>query len=276
MKQETLSDALLRKFLLGKVDEEERERIENLFLIDPEVKQRVLVAEQDLIEDYLENSLTPADRVIFRWVYAQTAEQRQSLRITRSIKESATAEAASHRSISGTTERWNRLRDRLRLRPTLLIPIGVTVVMVIASTVVWLNSQKQQERLAVEQELAQLNAPASRREVPPQMVSFDLSAITLRSVERQVELKKSAGVRVVELRLPAFQKERSSAYEAEVRRLGDEDVFTIRNLQAESDGRYATRIRLPVHILRPGQYQLRLSGIPKNGVTEEYQFIVLG
>src|SRR5688572_12278163 len=250
MKQETLSDALLRKFLLGKVDEEERERIENLFLIDPEAKQRVLVAEQDLIEDYLENSLTPADREIFLSVYAQTAEQRRSLRIIRSIKKSSVAEEASIGSVSTKTERWDGLRERRRFRPARLVPIGVTVAIVIVITVVWRNSQTRHQRLAVEQELAQLNAPASLREVPPQMVSLDLSPITFRSAEGQVELKKSASVQVVELRLPAFSKERSSAYEAEVRRLGNADVFTIRNLQAESDGRYATRIRLPVHILR--------------------------
>ena len=34
MKEELLTDALLREFLLGKVDEEERERIESLFLTD--------------------------------------------------------------------------------------------------------------------------------------------------------------------------------------------------------------------------------------------------
>ena len=34
MKEELLTEALLREFLLGKVDEEERERIEDLFLTD--------------------------------------------------------------------------------------------------------------------------------------------------------------------------------------------------------------------------------------------------
>lgn len=273
MKQQTLGDALLREFLLGKVNEEERERVENLFLVDPEAKRRILVAEGDLIEDYLENSLTPADRERFLSVYAQTPEQRQSLSIVRSIRQSA-ARAAGNRSVSYTTKRWSRLRESLRL--PLLVPIAVTVAVVIVITVVWLNSRKVQQSLAVEQELAELNTPARLREEPQQMVSLVLSPTTVRGAGHEIELKNRSDVQVVELRLPSFQKLRFSAYEAEVLRLGDDGAFTIRNLQPEDDGRYATRIRLPMHLLRPGQYQVRLIGIPKNGVTEEYQFIVSG
>ena len=58
MNEEILTDALLREFLLGKVDDEEVARIESLFLTDSEARERVLVIEQELIEDYLENSLT--------------------------------------------------------------------------------------------------------------------------------------------------------------------------------------------------------------------------
>lgn len=274
MKQETLNDALLRKFLLGKVDDEELERIEVLFLVDPETKRRILVAEQELIEDYLENSLTPTDREMFLSVYAQTAEQRQRLRITKSVKKTAVANAAVRRNVFANTEWWNAFRQRLQLRPTVFVPIGVTVAIAIVIAVVWLNSRTRQERLAIEQELVQLNAPASLREAPPQMVSLDLSSINLRGAERQVALKNSGGVQVVELRLSSFQKERFSAYEAEVRRLGDEESFTIRNLSAETNDQYATRIRLPLHLLRPGYYYVRLRSIPENGVTEEYQFTV--
>ena len=274
MKQETLNDALLRKFLLGKVDDAEREQIEILFLVEPETKQRVLVAEQELIEEYLENSLTPADREMFLSVYAQTAEQRQRLRITNSIKKSAAAHASVPRNVRAKTEWWNAFCERLRLRPMVFVRAGVTVAIVIVIAVVLLNSRTQQQRLAIEQELVQLNAPASLRETPPQMVSLDLSSISLRGAERRITLKKDTGVQVVELRLSSFQKERFSSYEAEVRRLGDTGSLTIRNLLVEPDDRYAARLRLPIHILRPGQYLIRLSGIPTNGVIEEYQFIV--
>lgn len=179
MKQETLNDALLRKFLLGKLDNEEQVRIESLFLINPEAKQRVLDVEQDLTEDYLENSLTPSDREIFLSVYAQTAAQRQSLRITKSIKEWAAVEAALQQTVAAEIAGRSDLLKRLLFRPVLFVPVGVTMAIVVVIAVVWLNSRTRQERWAVEQELARLNAPASLREISPQMVSLDLSPVTL-------------------------------------------------------------------------------------------------
>ena len=50
MNNESIDDAFLREFLLGKVSDEERARIEDLFLIDPQAKERVLGVEQDLTD----------------------------------------------------------------------------------------------------------------------------------------------------------------------------------------------------------------------------------
>ena len=49
MKEEKVSDALLRQFLLGTTDEEEREHIEGLFLTDSDLRDRVLAIEQEYI-----------------------------------------------------------------------------------------------------------------------------------------------------------------------------------------------------------------------------------
>ena len=52
MKEEAATDVLLRQFLLGKIDDEARQRIECLFLTDSLTKERILAAEQELIDDY--------------------------------------------------------------------------------------------------------------------------------------------------------------------------------------------------------------------------------
>src|SRR5690349_311562 len=93
MKEERLTDALLREFLLGKTNDEERERIESLFLSDSQTRERVLALEQDLIEDYLEDNLTQEDKERFLSRFAQTEDQRRTLRITKSIKDWAVTEA---------------------------------------------------------------------------------------------------------------------------------------------------------------------------------------
>ena len=276
MKEEILTDAVLREFLLGKIDEEESARIESLFLTDSEAREKVLVIEQELIEDYLEDSLTAGDKEKFLLRYGQTAAQLQQLRITKAIKDWAVRENASVRTVPAGLSTWDRLRARLR--PAFVIPVAATAMIAIVVAGVWVNSRMK--RAAIEQELAQLNTPANLSQVPPEMVSMELTPIAVRSIERQKEFKKSADVKIVQLRLPWIQKERYPAYQAEVRRVSDDESFTIPDLQAEDDGLYTIRLRLPVDFLNPGQHQVRLSGIDSNGaasgITEEYAFTVEG
>jgi hypothetical protein len=280
MTEQTLTDALLRKFLLGKIDDETRQQIESLFLTNSQAKERVLSAEEELIEEYLEDSLTTADRKLFLSRYAQTAEQQRKLTITKSIKRWAAAQAALTGIIPDKISSWSRLRSRLQLKPAVAIPIAISTLIAILAVAVWLNSRTERLRhFAIEEELASLNSPESQSSVPPQMVSIDVSPVTVRSVEQQAELKSRANIRIVELRLPWIQKERYSMYQAEIRRLVDRESFTIRNLQAKTDGRYAIRIRLPVPMLNQGQYRIHLSGITADGVAgpaEEYTFAVGG
>lgn len=276
MKEELPTDALLRVFLLGKVDDEERARIENLFLTDPEARERVLVVEQELIEDYLEEGLTTGDREAFLLRYGQTPAQRQQLRIDKAIKDWALRENASSQIIPNSHSIWDELRTVLRMRPVFAIPLVVALIIPIVVAGIWVNNRLKRD--TIDWELARLNTPASLREALPQMVSRDLSPVTVRGIEEQTEIKKSSDTQFVELRLPWIEKERYSMYSAEVRRLSGDESFTIRNLQGEGDGRYVIRLRLPTRILTRGQYQVRLSGFDASGAVsqvEEYPFTVL-
>jgi hypothetical protein len=236
VKEEILPDALLREFLLGKVGDEERVRIESLFLTDPEAREKILVIEQELTEDYLEDSLSAEDREKFLSRYGQTAAQLQQLRITRAIKDWAVRENASVQTVPNKLSIWSRLRARLRLKPALVIPIAVTAMIAIVVAGIWLNSRMK--RAALEQELAQLNSPASLHEIPQQMVSLHLSPGAVRSTEPIIVLKRSAASAIVELNLPWIQKDRYPTYEAEIRPVGGAKLLTMPNLQAENDARY--------------------------------------
>jgi hypothetical protein len=278
MKEEVVTDALLREFLLGRVNDDERERIENLFLTDSVMRERVLSLEQDLIEEYLEDSLTEKDRGIFISRYARTEEQRSELRITKSIKDWARREALASQTPAATLSVWDRLAAHLKLKRVYVVPIAAVIVIAIILAIVWRNSQSERRKhLAVEQELAQLNSSESLGEVLPQMSSLDLRPVTGRSIEQATELKLRADIRVFELRLPWIGKERYSTYRAEIRRVNNKELFTIPNLPPENDAGNVIRLRLPAHMLSRGQYQIHLSGVFNDGsasTSEEYSFVV--
>ncbi|HXQ70583.1 MAG TPA: hypothetical protein VN844_08860 [Pyrinomonadaceae bacterium] len=278
MKEETIGEAVLREFLLGGLDDEQRDQIETQLLTDSQTRERILAAEQDLIEDYLEGSLTNADREKFISLYARTSEERRKLRITRSIKDWAIAETALPQKMVANVSSWDRLRNWLRLRPA-LVPIAVAIIVAIVVAAVWLTRRIDQRnrQSVIEQELVRLNSPASMRGMPGQMIQLPLSPVAFRSMDKPVEITTRENVRVVELVLFWIQKERYSKYQAEVRCVDCPESYMIGNLQPDSDGDYAIRVRVLAQILKKGQYRIELTGVAPDGsvgLSEEYTFTV--
>jgi hypothetical protein len=270
MGEETLTNTLLRQYLLRRVDDDERQRIEKLFLTDSQARDRVLAAEQELIEDYLENNLTTEDKKIFISQYARTPEQQRKLRINKSIKHWAVTETQATTIFSSI---WNRILQPLRLRPAYAVPIAVTILIAIVIAYVWLNHRM--EYWAIQKEVAQLNTPASLSQNLPQTVSLRLAPVTARSGEAQNKVTKRGDIRFVELYLLALQKERYPTYQAVLLRIGETEPVVTVDVEVENDK--PIRLILPVHRLTGGSYRIRLSGIATDGTkgpAEEYTFSV--
>ena len=298
MTKDLLTDAVLRDFLLDRLDDSDREEIENLFLTDSHAKESVLNAEQDLIEDYLEDSLTDADKARFLALHAQTEEQREQIRNTKSIKDWALTErrlseasTVSSAQDNVTVTVWPRFGARLGVKPIYLVAIAAAIVVAIVLAMVFVIGKiGERKHISIEQELAQLNTPTSLREAPPGMISLQLETGTVRGVEAQPEFQLRRETHTVELRLRWTQKERYSTYQAELRRVGENESYTVRHLHLENietpqaievpqnnDVAHAIRLRLATHIRRRGHYTVRLTGLSSDGspgVNQEYNFAV--
>jgi anti-sigma-K factor RskA len=270
MKKEILTDEAIREFLLGRTSEEERNRIELIFLTDPASKERILVAEQSLLDDYLEGSLTNNDKENFLLQFSQTPAQKEELEIAQFTQESLARRASEHRqAVVPTRSIWRRLAI-----PRLIVPVAVAAVVVIVLGVIWLNWQRTTQRhLAIEKEIAQLNAPESVKENPAQFV-LALAPVTNRGIGPQSELIRRAALSVVELKLRLIQTE-ATRYDAKLQRIDDPEIFSANNLQIDND--HTIQLRLPAHVLVKGLYKLTLTGITAEGTTssvQEYQFTV--
>jgi hypothetical protein len=280
MNEESVTDTLARRFLLGDVDDLERERIERLFISEPEINTRILLAEDDLIEDYLENSLTPSDRDKFLGRYGYTAAERQKLRIAKSIKEFAAAEARLTETAPAIGT-WRTFLASLRQRRMLFIPIAAVLTLSVLLGVAWLvqlNLKKADEnnrRLVIERELAELNARPDVREDPSRVPALILLPISIRSVGPQTEMKRRVDIPVVQLDLLSNQKDKYPSYQAVVRRVGTNDQFKISGLRMENGpkGNFI-RVRLSTHLLQDGFYQVVLSPDGEPSANEEYSFTV--
>lgn len=278
MNEEPVSDTLLRRFLLGEVDDQERQRLESMFVTGALSNERVMAAEQLLLDEYLDNSLTAAERERFLAQYGETPAEQRRLRIAESIQHLAAAGSEVTAVGAAAESRWSRLRARLRLKPVFMIPIAAMAIIAIIVAVVVLNTkwQERNTHLAMEKELARLNSPQMLREVSPTMSPLSLTPGTVRSADAEKELTPQADAEFVELHLLWTQKARFSSYQATIRRFDSDEKFAIPPLQLEN-GSNVIRLRLPTRFLTRGLYQIEISGVAANGAVEpaeEYMFVV--
>lgn len=278
MKQEFVTDAEIRQFLLGSVDDSERQRIEGLFVSDAEFNQRVLIAEDDLIEDYLEHSLAPLDRDKFLAQYGHEPEQQRRLRINRSIRDYAASEAKLGQTPPANAKRRAFLSRLTPRNPRLFIPIAAAVTIACIIGIIWL-ARSNNRRMTIERELAELNARPALRANPSQVVSLVLPPVSIRGVGSEITLTPRPDISVVELDLLWIQKEQYPNYYVLVRRVGTNEEFRVSGLHIERSptSGNSIRVRLPSHLVRDGLYQVTLTGTGPDGAAangEEYTFVV--
>jgi len=69
----------LRRYLLGQLGPNEQARVEEQYFNDDECFAQLLQAEDQLIEDYLQNSLSASDKLRFETSYLDTMRKIQRL-----------------------------------------------------------------------------------------------------------------------------------------------------------------------------------------------------
>jgi len=279
---EQLTDTKLRQFLLGDVDELEREQIEKRFISDPQSKQRILIAEEDLIEDYLEDSLSPIQKQQFLAQYGYTPQHRRRLQITRLIKDNAMSGATAVDTVpirrsSFFSQLWSQ-NKRILIPALAVLMIALIAGVILVSQSSRRRSEEANQHASIERELAELNSTTTSPLPPSAVASVVLPPISVREAGANHEVTQNPGTRVIELRLLWTQKQEFSSYRITLNRVAESEQFTISGLHIQDDkfGR-AVIVKIPTHLLRRGLYQVNLSGTGLGGpssLSEEYTFTV--
>ena len=124
MSATNIDESEIRSFLLGTVSDDDRERMEGRFVVEPAYREQVLAIEHELMDDYLDGMLTPLEQQNFHQHLASTTEQQQELRITGLIKERSPVIAGGRASQTPVNIGSRRPSGRLTIRPALIaIPI---------------------------------------------------------------------------------------------------------------------------------------------------------
>ncbi|HEX5702270.1 MAG TPA: hypothetical protein VFX97_03525 [Pyrinomonadaceae bacterium] len=278
-----VNETIARQYLLGNVDDSERERIDELIIVYPEVKQTVLLAEEDLMEAYLEGSLSATDTERFLAQYANTSALRRKLEIAEVIQRRAATQSVANKKPALEVQRLGSFVSSLwRRRRPFLIP-ATALAIVLGIVAIWLidfNNRRAQERgrlNSIEQQLAQLNSPSELRNNPPGMPAVVLSPGTLRSGSGPGEVAADPNSKIVELQLSWLHARDYDTYHAVFRRVSTGETYKVPNLQLhKTSGGRVIKLRLRKELLARGQYQITLSSFAKDGSAgpvDEYTFV---
>jgi anti-sigma-K factor RskA len=155
-----------RKFLLGYLDEGDRQIVAERLTTDADYLELVLQAENELMEDYLGDQLSEEDRKRFDKYVLTNPQQVDQLNLTKGLRASAIVRAASNSPpLAATIEPASTLSPR-GINPLwasisdvkLSITAIVLVVIVVAGTIiVWRNRTSEINSAQLSEELIKLN-----------------------------------------------------------------------------------------------------------------------
>ena len=314
MRDETINEEALVRYLLGQMSEAEQEQVEAGYLGDREFFERLLAAEDDLIDAYARGGLPEAARERFENYFLRSAERRERVEFARewltfvSRPAAAKTEAAPGRRVS-----W---RESLRMKNfAVWIPLAAALVLALGG--VWLFVQTAQWRRQLEQLRAEKAAAESREqelrqqvaderarsqqlldelererarrdlenrnqvETPPSrsgIVAFVLNLGLVRSAAEGRRLVIPPDARQVRLRVH-FKVGDYRRYRAALETVEGREVWSRAGLSAQRRGRDKTVVlNVPASVLRDEDYILTLSGVTATGDpvgVGEYAFRVI-
>jgi hypothetical protein len=283
---------LIRKYLLGSLEGEERERLEERVLSDPNFRDRVLLVEENLIEDYTEGVLEETERHGFRKMFYSNPQRRIEVQVVAGLKQ--------HAATNWSTNLFKAVQDtwkshRATLASAVAAPsvsgfrkAAVAVVLVIAVAIAFVVvqrflhskqappslTQEQQRHDLIERELARLNT-SGESQSRPSALAATLSPGLSRGDDSQrtiefpiVTLPRGTESAQLRLLLLASDNEYRS-FQALLSPIGARESYKVDLKPVEmGPGVRALILVLPAHVLDGGDYNVQLSGQSADGRIE--------
>ena len=240
----------IRRYLLGRLADDERQLIEERVFTDPAFFQNVRMTEEELLEDYVFKTLSPEDSERFAKRLLLTPEQTQRWELVTGLKK------YSERIREQTTptpivSRWRSIQSGWAL------PIAATVIVAVVVGV-WIMRAHSLERA-----VAELNAPGQSGGTESDF-PIELPALRLRSQPQadtpEPRFTVPKGVNVVQIRLPV-EVDAYVNYQTTLMREPDSTLFTLNDHPpVEIVNRKVLTVRVPADALTPGDYRLVIKG----------------
>lgn len=266
----------MRNYLLGNLEGERRAALEENILGDDGVYEELLVTEAELIDQYLGNNLSPSERNQFETNFLNTAERQRNLQFGRLLRRYLNSQPppVSPPETPVAVRQSETSAPAKNLVPfaggtfgraaTLAVSAAVVVSIGIILLTCWFATRNPQQRTVQEDSSPLVKVPLTPGVVRSEEAGTQRVAVPPRGARVRLEMQVS--------------NKNFHNYKSELFREND-SLQTADELQAEKKGEQ--RIvpwTITGEVLRPGDYQVRLSGVLDSGHDEfidNYSFRVV-
>lgn len=230
----------LRRYLLGDLDNAEREGIEQDLLTSDERFEELLFVEDEITDDYLAQRLSPDERRRFDTYFLKPFEHQEKLRFSRALHRAARTHNSGKEDLR-PAQTWH-------LNRFIYTAAAVMVVAVIVGSVIWFNYRGRSNPTTFA--TIQLNPSETTRSddmIPPPLVKLPLREDAVRVV---MNLPKDAP--------------RAERYRAALETDFGKKTFIEPSAQ---DNNSVTVVLLSADLKR-GQYAMSLYAVDSNGGSQ--------
>lgn len=262
-----------RQYLLGNLPQKNLAELEIRLLGDKGFCEELLVAEDELIDEYLADRLSGAERKSFESHFLITPERQQKLRFSRAFRkyvklnelvypQKGTTESERQTSLAGKL--WS-LKSSLAWIPNRnrVLAFSLGAALVFAAS--WMVFRNRSSETTVQRQ-------------PGNIVKIALISGSTRGDGATQKVLVPPGVDSAQLEIELARNEYKT-YSAELLTPENSSLMTRDGIRPEvTNGHGIVYFTLPAQILKPGDYQVRLDGIAESGSKEpvgNYRFRVV-
>ena len=308
MKESVENEISMKRYLLGQLTEKEQQQLEEQLMTSNECFEQLLVAEDELVDEFLHGTLSAGEQQRFNNYFLCTPDRRQKLRFSRSLQRYLLANAERPRAV-WTGPWFLALRSPYPVMgwglagALLLLVIGggwsVFKISHLQKQLVSARAQQtnpqvqvqdlrqqltqlrerndqlasdlrrqQNQRTTLEQELAALKTSSSQNS-SSSMIAFALIPGMVRDLEGMKKIVIPTGTAWVQLQLDP-EGDDYTRYQAVLQKAEGDDIWNQSSPKVKMKGNNEMVVlTLPAKLLSRGDYILKLSGMTTSGNLED-------
>jgi hypothetical protein len=266
----TSQTARARRYLLGAATDEESAAIEREYLEHEEAVDRMAAAEDDLVEDYIADELTPAERQQFERSYLSAPHHRVRVDTVRRLMVVAARSApeSTKKATVLTSPRFARKGGWLAVAASLIVAVSLSMWVLSrpGPQVEIVDNRPQPPATGAGRE------PTARSEPAPAIFALTLAPAGVRSATDDPSVVIPVATEVVAIRLERDAGGRTlTPARASIRSVGGGEIWQgVVTVESDPQPGIVGRVEVPAAALPPDDYLLTLYGTNEAGVEQEW------